>query len=164
MLITPLFVLFNGIVFVLVLLFINTIDKRKWLTVLLSIVLTPLVFFYAFYPFINIFSNYHHQKYFKTEAWMEKPALRYEMSDHLMASDTLKNMSKKEVQQALGNYEWLGWNMDLKAHDNNIWNYSLGIEPGAFNSNKECLKIVFKNNKVVSINPFKEAVKFETED
>ena len=64
MIITPLLVLFVIIVFILVYLFVSTIDKRKWLTLLVSIVLTPVVYFYLFYPMLNIISNYHHEKYF----------------------------------------------------------------------------------------------------
>ncbi len=79
MIITPLFVIFLIIVFVLLFLFLNTVDKRKWLSALISVVLTPFVYFFMFYPFLNIISSYHHQKYFDSEAWIDQPALRYEM-------------------------------------------------------------------------------------
>lgn len=81
MIITPLLVIFMIFVFVLLYLFLKTVDKREWLIVLISLIMTPLVYFYMFYPFVNIISNYHHQKYFDAEAWSEKPALRYEMID-----------------------------------------------------------------------------------
>ena len=73
MIITPIFIILISIVFVLVWLFVNTIDKRKWLTFLVSLALTPIAYFYVLYPMINIFSNYHHEKYFNAEAWEEKP-------------------------------------------------------------------------------------------
>ena len=164
MIITPLFVLFNIIVFVLIFLFVSTIDKRKWLILLVSILLTPLVYFYAFYPFINIFSNYHHQKYFNSEIWIDKPELRYEMNDNMIESDTLIKRSKKEVQKLLGNYEWLGWDTELNTHNDDVWNYNLGIEPGAFNSMKAFIEIRFKNNEVVTISTFKEEITFETKN
>ncbi|RKE94784.1 hypothetical protein [Ichthyenterobacterium magnum] len=164
MIITPLLIIFNIIVFILVFLFINTIDKRKWLTILVSIILTPIVYFYAFYPFVNIFSSYHHQKYFKAELWVEKPALRYELIDDIIETDTLIGKTKNEIKTLLGNYEWLGWNASKKAHDETIWNYSLGIKPGAFNSKKECLMLVFKNNKTEAIKTFKEDLKLNAKE
>ncbi|WP_232817864.1 hypothetical protein [Winogradskyella tangerina] len=152
------------IVFVLLFLFLNTVDKRKWLTAIISLVLTPFVYFYMFYPFINIVSNYHHQKYFDSEAWIEKPALRYEMIDETIASDTLVGLSKQKVNELLGNYEWLSWDDAKKAHDDNKWNYGLGIEPGAFNDDKECVEITFENDKVVSLKSYQEKITYETKD
>lgn len=143
MIVTPLLVVFLGVVFVLLFLFLNTIDKRKWLTFLISLVLTPIVYFYVFYPFINIISHYHHQKYFDSEAWVEKPALRYEMVDNMISSDTLIGLSKTQVEKRLGTYEWLSWDDNKKQHDSNKWNYGMGIEPGAFNKKIECLEISF---------------------
>lgn len=164
MIITPFLVISMIIVFVLLFLFLNTVDKRKWLTAIISLVLTPFVYFYMFYPFINIVSNYHHQKYFDSEAWIEKPALRYEMIDQTVESDTLIGLSKETVTKLLGTYEWLSWNDAKKAHDDNKWNYGLGIEPGAFNDDKECVEITFENDKVVSLKSYQEKITYETKD
>ncbi|WP_435413636.1 hypothetical protein [Psychroserpens mesophilus] len=161
MIITIPLVILMCVVFVLVFLFVKTIDKRKWLTLFVSIMITPFIYFYGVYPMINIFSNYHHQKYFSSELWIDKPSLRYELSDDLMASEVLIGKTKTEVESLLGTYEWLSWNDLNKDHDTNKWNYSLGIEPGAFNTEKECVEIVFSNDKVISINPFKELIKFD---
>ena len=87
MIITTSLIILLCIVFVLVFLFVKTIDRRKWLTCLVSLVLTPIVYFFMAYPMINIFSNYHHQKYFSSELWKEKPALRYELSDDMISSE-----------------------------------------------------------------------------
>lgn len=164
MIITVWLVLFMLLVFVLVFLFINTIDKRKWLTFLISLVLTPLVYFYVFYPFINIISNYHHQKYFDADDWKEKPALRYEMVDHTVEDDVLMGKTKEEIDSLLGTYEWLSWNDALKAHDENKWNYGLGIEPGAFNNDKECLEVSFKDNKVIALRTYQEEIIYENDE
>ncbi|NNF84990.1 MAG: hypothetical protein HKM26_00445 [Winogradskyella sp.] len=164
MIITPWLVLFMLLVFILVFLFINTIDKRKWLTFLISLVITPLVYFYVFYPFINIISSYHHQKYFNAQDWREKPALRYEMADHTVESDTLIGKSKAEISALLGTYEWLSWNEAQKAHDDNKWNYGLGIEPGAFNSDKDCLEVSFKDNTVVALRTYQEEITYDNEE
>lgn len=164
MIITIPLIILMCVVFILVFLFVRTIDKRKWLTVLVSLIITPFIYFYGVYPMINIFSNYHHQKYFSSELWIEKPSLRYELTDDLIASNILIGKTKTEVESLLGPYEWLSWNDTIKDHDNNKWNYSLGIEPGAFNTEKECIEIVFNNDKVTSINPFKEELQFDDKD
>ncbi|MCB0382668.1 MAG: hypothetical protein KDD05_05040 [Psychroserpens sp.] len=164
MIITIPLIILMCVVFILVFLFVRTIDKRKWLTVLVSLIITPFIYFYGVYPMINIFSNYHHQKYFSSELWIEKPSLRYELTDDLIASNLLIGKTKTEVESLLGPYEWLSWNDTIKDHDNNKWNYSLGIEPGAFNTEKECIEIVFNNDKVTSINPFKEELQFDDKD
>ena len=163
MIITPSLVIFMVVVFVLLFLFLNTVDKRKWLSALISLVLTPFVYFFMFYPFVNILSNYHHQKYFDSEAWIEKPSLRYEMIDSTIKSDTLIGASKSEITNLLGKEEWLSWDDALKAHDTNKWNYALGIEPGAFNGKKECVEITFKDDKVVSLKSYQEKITFEDE-
>lgn len=163
MIITPLLVLFMVVVFVLLFLFLNTVDKRKWLSALISLVLTPFAYFFMFYPFINILSNYHHQKYFDSEAWIEKPALRYEMIDSTIESDTLIGASKEHIKTLLGEKEWLSWNDIKKSHDTNKWNYGLGIEPGAFNDKKDCLEIMFKDGKVEALKTYQEEIIFEDE-
>ncbi|HEX9828226.1 MAG TPA: hypothetical protein VGA80_16625 [Flavobacteriaceae bacterium] len=161
MIITPSIVIFNLIIFVLVFLFVKTIDKRKWLGVLVSLVLTPIVYAYVFYPIMNIFSSYHHEKYFKSAVWMEKPTLRYEMTNDILKTDTLIGKSKPEIQQLLGTYEWLSWNESIKNHDDNLWNYALGMKPGAMNTKKECMTIIFKDNKVAIIETYNEEITFD---
>ena len=163
MIITPFLVIFMLVVFVLLFLFLNTVDKRKWLSSLISLALTPFVYFYLFYPFVNILSSYHHQKYFDNEAWTENPSLRYEMIDSTIESDTLMGSSKEKITTLLGKEEWLSWDDAKKAHDTNKWNYGLGIEPGAFNDKKECVEITFKKNKVIALRPYQEEIKYEDE-
>lgn len=144
-------VVFLLIVFVLVFLFVNTIDKRKWLTFIISVIVTPFVYFYGFYPMVNIFSSYHHEKYFDSSSWKSSPSLRYEMSDDLVASKELIGRSKEDVKSLLGTYEWLSWNDSIHDKDPNYWNYGLGIEPGAMNDQKDNILIVFKNNRVAEV-------------
>ena len=164
MIITPLLVIFMLVVFILLFLFLKTVDKRKWLTFIISLALTPLVYFYLAYPFINIVSNYHHQKYFNAKTWVEKPALRYEMIDNAIESDTLIGITKAEVEILLGKAEWLTWDDTNKIGDTNRWNYSLGIEPGAFTYEKDVIEITFKNNKTTELRTYKEAIVFDAEE
>lgn len=161
MVLTPLFVVFIIVVFLLVWAFTNTIDKRKWLSFLISIVLTPIVYFFMFYPLINIFSSYHHEKYFDVQAWETKPSLRYEMSNDMIKQQMFLGQTKSEVKAVLGASEWYGWDDDLKANSPNKWNYNLGYKPGAFNMSQECLELEFKNNVVVSVNQYQLETEFE---
>ncbi len=161
MIITPVFIILLGVVFILVWIFSNTIDKRKWVTFLTSIVLTPIVYFYVFYPFINIFSSYHHQKYFDTEAWKEKPALRYEMSDEMIRDSLFFGKNKKEIENMLGKSEWYGWDDSIKANSPEKWNYNLGFKPGAFNMMQECIELEFKNNMVNNVYQYQLEKTFE---
>ncbi|MFV9550703.1 hypothetical protein [Algibacter sp. PT7-4] len=161
MIITPLFVVFIILVFILVWLFVNTIDKRKWLTLLISIALTPIVYFYLFYPMLNIFSSYHHKKYFNAQAWEEKPALRYEMANQLITDSLLIGKNKNDVKTLLGKPEWFGWDDAIKANSQEKWNYNMGFVPGAFNTMQECIELEFENNKVKSVNPYQLEKTFE---
>lgn len=148
-------VVFLLIVFVLTFLFVNTIDKRKWLTFIISVIITPFIYFYGFYPMVNIFSSYHHEKYFDSSSWKSSSDLRYEMSDDLVASKELIGRSKADVRMLLGTYEWLSWNDELHDKDPNYWNYGLGIEPGAMNEMKDNMLVVFKNNRVSDVELYK---------
>ena len=161
MILTPFLVISLIIVFILVWAFTNTIDKRKWLSFLISIVLTPIVYFYVFYPLINIFSNYHHEKHFDAVAWIEKPSLRYEMSNEITQLQMFKGKTKTEIKAILGSSEWYGWDDSIKANSPNKWNYNLGYKPGAFNLTQECLELDFKDNKVESIKQYQLETKFE---
>ena len=161
MIYTPVFIVLLIIVFVLVWLFTNTIDKRKWLSFLISLVLTPIVYYYVLYPLINIFSSYHHQKHFDNETWVSKPALRYEMSDEIVNKHLFIGKTKTEIETLLGKPEWFGWDDTLKANSKNKWNYNLGFKPGALNMNQECLEFVFENNKVINATQYQLEKKFE---
>ena len=161
MIITPTFIILLCIVFVLVWIFANTIDKRKWVTFLISLVLTPIVYFYVFYPFINIFSSYHHLKYFDAKDWKSKPALRYEMSGNMINDSLFIGKHKKDIQNTLGKSEWYGWDDALKANSPDKWNYNLGFKPGAFNRMQECMEFNFKQDTVNSVTQYQLEQTFE---
>ncbi|WP_299781363.1 hypothetical protein [uncultured Formosa sp.] len=148
------------LLFIVLFIFSRTIDKRIWVAFIISMVLTPLVYFYVLYPLINIFSDYHHEKYFDADAWKSSPAFRYEMAYDLEQSNTITGKSKSEVSAILGEPEWFSWNDAIKANDSNFWNYSLGIKPGAFNKNQECFKITFKDNIAQSLEHYQLELKF----
>lgn len=152
MVFTPILIVSCIVIVVLLYLFLNTIDnKRKWLNILLALVITPLAYFYVWYPISTIFLPYHHHKQFDTNAWNEKPGLRYEMIDQMIATDFLIGKTKEDVSQLLGKVQWLSWNEANKDFDPDVWNYGLGLIPGAFEDIKEDVEITFSNNKVSSV-------------
>ncbi|MDO5969636.1 hypothetical protein Q4Q35_07440 [Flavivirga aquimarina] len=161
MIFTPLFIILFVLVFVLIWLFANTIDKRKWVSLLISLVLAPLAYFYVFYPILNIFSSYHHQKHFNAEAWKDKPSLRYEMSKEIIDESLFLGKSKKEVETLLGKSEWFGWNDSIKATSSDMWNYNLGFKPGAFNNMQECIELIYNNNTVIRVKQYQLEKTFE---
>lgn len=161
MILTPLFVVFLLLVFVLVWLFTNTIDKRKWVSLLISLVLTPVAYFYVFYPVVNIFSSYHHQKHFDAEAWKDKPALRYEMSKEIIDKNLFLSKSKEDVETLLGKSEWYGWDENIKTNSPKKWHYNLGFKPGAFNNMQECIELIFNNHTVESVKQYQLKKSFE---
>ncbi|NJX16293.1 hypothetical protein [Tamlana crocina] len=161
MIITGSFVILLAIVFILVWLFMNTVDHRKWLTFLVSLVLAPIIYFYVFYPLLNIFSSYHHQKHFNAKAWKESPALRYEMSHEILNDSLFIGKNKIEVTQLLGESEWYGWDDALKVYSPNKWNYNMGLKPGAFNNMQECLELQFEDNNVESVRLYQLERTFE---
>lgn len=161
MILTPLFTVFLVIVFVLVWLFTNTIDKRKWLSFLISVLLTPIIYYFVFYPLLNIFSSYHHEKYFESKVWNKKPAFRYEMSGHIISDSLFIGKTKKDVESALGKSEWYGWDDSIKANSSDKWNYNLGFKPGALNNLQECIEFEFNDNKVKTVKQYQLEQKFE---
>lgn len=163
MVITVPLVIFLLLNFVLIFLFLKTVDKRQWLVGLLSLILTPVIYFYVFYPFLNIISSYHHQKYFDSDNWKENPGLRYEMIDQMKMSEDLIGISSREAKDLFGKAEWYTWDETAKQHDSTKWNYGLGIEPGAFNKMKSNAVFIFQKNELVAIDTYEEQLSYEAE-
>ncbi len=165
MVLTPILITSCLIIAILLYLFLTTIDnKRKWLNIILAILITPLAYFYIWYPISTVFLPYHHQKEFNTEAWKKKPGLRYEMIDRMISTDFLIGKSKEEVGQLLGKVQWLSWNETNKDFDPDVWNYGLGLIPGAFSTIKEDVEITFTNNKVSKVKLSQSGYNFEKTD
>ncbi len=149
---TPILIISCIIIAVLLYIFINTIDdSKKWLNIILALLITPLLYFYIWYPISTIFLPYHHHKQFNSTEWNEKPGLRYEMIDNMIETDFLIGQSKEDIVKLLGKTQWLSWNDATKDFDPNAWNYGLGLIPGAFEDIKEDVEITFKKNKVTFV-------------
>ena len=149
------------VVFVLAWLFIKTIGDNKWISLLITIIATPLLYFYLFYPILNIFSSYHHQKYFNAENWAEFPELRFEMMEQLNTDNQLIGKTKTQITTDFGTAEWYGWDDSIKANSKDQWNYNMGFKPGAFNNQQECVEFKFNNDTIVAVKTYKLEKKFE---
>ena len=162
---TPILIISCIIIAVLLYLFINTIDdSKKWLNIILAVLITPLLYFYIWYPISTIFLPYHHHKQFNSAEWNEKPGLRYEMIDNMIETNFLIGQSKEDIAKLLGKTQWLSWNDATKDFDTDVWNYGLGLIPGAFEDIKEDVEITFKNNKVIFIKLSQSDYSFEIKD
>ncbi len=152
LILTPILIISCIIIAVLLYLFINAIDdERKWLNVLLALLITPLAYFYIGYPISTIFLPYHHQKEFSIDKWGEKPGLRYEMIDNMIETRFLEGKTQQEIKQLLGKPQWLSWDEAKKDYNPNKWNYGVGVLPGVFKSIKEDVEITFEENKVSKV-------------
>jgi len=73
------------------------------------------------------------------------------MIDQMIETNYLTGKSKEDVAKLLGKVQWLSWNKANKDFDPDVWNYGLGLIPGAFQNTKEDVEITFKNNKVTLV-------------
>ncbi len=152
LILTPILIISCIIIVVLLYLFINAIDdERKWLNVLLAVLITPLAYFYIWYPVSTIFLPYHHQKEFNAKKWVEKPGLRYEMIDNMIETNFLMGKTQGEINNLLGKAQWLSWDDATKDYNPNVWNYGVGVIPGIFKNSKEDVEITFKQDKVSQV-------------
>lgn len=161
MVITPILIISFIVVFILAWLFIKTIGDNKWISLLLTVIATPLIYFYLFYPIVNIFSSYHHQKHFDAENWAKYPELRFEMMDQLNNNNQLIGKTKAEIKTDFGTAEWYGWDDSIKANSKDQWNYNMGFKPGAFTKYQECIELQFINDTVVAVKTYQLEKKFE---
>ncbi len=161
MVITPILIISLIVVFIIAWLFIKTIGNNKWISLLITLVATPLLYFYLFYPLLNIFSSFHHQKYFNADNWAEYPELRFEMMDQLNNNNQLIGKTKSEIKSEFGAPEWLGWDDATKSNTKDQWNYNMGFKPGAFNDQQECIEFQFKNDTIVAVKTYKLEKNFE---
>jgi len=73
------------------------------------------------------------------------------MIDNMIGTDFLIGKSKEDTAKLLGKVQWLSWNNTTNDFDPDVWNYGLGLIPGAFEDIKEDVEITFKNNKVTLV-------------
>ena len=107
-----------------------------------TIVLTPII--YVSIVFIWIFSiSYYPDRTFDKATWKQKPYERYELTQDVIESELLIGLTKDEVTELLGNYDY--------TYDDSHWAYDIGHVPGLFNIDPSVLDVYFENERVVRV-------------
>jgi hypothetical protein len=113
--------------------------NRKYLAIIPSIILSPLL--YVGIIIIWFFSvSYYPKTDFNKQKWNENKEERYKMSSEIIKSEILIGKTKDEVIELLGN--------DYYTYNDNHIAYDLGFVPGLFNIDPDVLDIYFENGKV----------------
>lgn len=102
-----------------------------------------LVFFLA--VFISLSLIWVFEERFDKEQWSANLTQRYKMVDNLMESQVLIGKSKDDVILMLG-YPNLS-----SDNENQVFAYSLGVPPSFFNSKREKLLVIFREEIVEDV-------------
>ena len=117
-------------------------SNRKYIAIVPTIILTPLI--YLGIIIIWIFSiSYYPQQDFNKEKWDSNIEERYTMSEDIIESEMLIGKTKTEVLEILGT-EYL-------TCDENHITYYLGFVPGFVSIDHDVLDIYFENGRVVKV-------------
>jgi len=117
-------------------------NQRKYIAIISSAILTPLIYFVL--VIIWIFSiSYYPQKAFDKQKWHENIEERYKMSNDVIKSEMLIGKTKEEVIELLGD--------DFYSYNDSCIHYELGFVPGLFSIDPDVLDVYFKNGKVVRV-------------
>lgn len=80
---------------------------------------------------------------FNEAEWTNNPSERYELTGDLIESELLIGLTKDEVTELLGNYDY--------AYDENHWAYDIGHVSGLFNIDPSVLDVYFENERVIKV-------------
>jgi hypothetical protein len=116
--------------------------NRKYLAIIPSVVLSPIVYIGLIYLWIFSIS-YYPTNDFDKQTWESNPEERYKMSEDIIESKMLIGKTKQEIVELLGN--------DFYSYSENHIAYGLGFIPGLFNIDPDVLDIYFENGKVTKV-------------
>ena len=116
--------------------------NRKYLAIIPSVVLSPIVYIGLIYLWIFSISCYPTNDFDK-QTWESNPEERYKMSEDIIESKMLIGKTKQEIVELLGN--------DFYSYSENHIAYGLGFVPGLFNIDPDVLDIYFENGKVTKV-------------
>ena len=116
--------------------------NRKYLAIIPSVVLSPIVYIGLIYLWIFSIS-YYPTNDFDKQTWESNPEERYKMSEDIIESEILIGKTKQEIVELLGN--------DFYSYSENHIAYGLGFVPGLFNIDPDVLDIYFENGKVTKV-------------
>ena len=116
--------------------------NRKYLAIIPSVVLSPIVYIGLIYLWIFSIS-YYPTNDFDKQTWESNPEERYKMSEDIIESKMLIGKTKQEIVELLGN--------DFYSYSENHIAYGVGFVPGLFNIDPDVLDIYFENGKVTKV-------------
>ncbi|MDC6362395.1 MULTISPECIES: hypothetical protein [Flavobacteriaceae] len=114
-------------------------ENRKFIAILPTLILSPIVYIGLIAIWI-ISISYYPNKDFERSKWKLNVEERYEMSSDIIESNILIGKTKEEITELLG--------PDFYSHGENHISYELGHVPGLFNIDPDYLDIYFENGVV----------------
>jgi hypothetical protein len=124
---------------------IGNIKNRKYIAIIPTLILSPIIYFGL--VMIWIFSiSYYPTDDFNQNEWNTNVEERYKMSEDIIESEMLIGKTRDEVIQILGN--------NFSSNDENRISYELGYVPGLFNIDPDYLDIKLENGIVVSVKQY----------
>ena len=124
---------------------IGNINNRKYIAIIPTLILSPIIYFGL--VLIWIFSiSYYPTNDFNQNEWNTNIEERYKMSEDIIKSKMLIGKTRDEVIRILGN--------NFSSNDENRISYELGNVPGLFNIDPDYLDIKLENGIVVSVNQY----------
>ncbi|MCL2346660.1 MAG: hypothetical protein FWC50_00215 [Planctomycetaceae bacterium] len=120
-------------------------DKnRKYIAVLSTVIISPIINFLLVLSFI-FYMTYYPTEPFDQQKWETNIEKRYTMSEDVIKSKMLIGKTKEEVVKLLGKE---CTNCDDEGEH---ISYHLGLVPGIANIDPDILEIYFENGKVVKV-------------
>ena len=129
--------------------FIKKGISKKIVTIVSSVLLTPIVYSLFATIFLSVlFYEYHPELKFNSIEWNENKNDRHHMRKDLIESKLLIGKTKNEVIAILGKPEN---NFKIEMDTLKNWNYSMGSEGHGMGWKFHNLDLYFKNGKIDSI-------------
>ena len=121
---------------------IASVGKRRIVTWLTTIIITPLIYVLIVITWF-LLDSYYPNKDFNRQQWLTEKDERYEFAKNIVNSNLLIGKTKIQVIETLGD--------DGNDNKSNDWYYDLGFRPEIGNIDPDNLVLTFKNDKVVSV-------------
>jgi hypothetical protein len=115
---------------------------RKYITIIPTVIISPIL--YVMIITLWIFSiSYYPKEKFDTIKWHENTEERYKMSAYIIENKILIGKTKEEIIKLLGN--------DYHKREKDSIGYYLGFVPGLFSIDPDVLIIYFENGIVIKV-------------
>jgi hypothetical protein len=125
---------------------IGTKSNRKFLALIPSLILSPILYFGLIIIWIFSMSYYPTNDFNKNE-WNSNIEERYKMSEDIIESEILIGKTRDEVIELLGN--------NFSTNNKSRLSYKLEFIPGLFNIDPDYLDIRFENGVVINVIQYK---------